>query len=131
MKGNRMKLIDRRNKFLELAKGSTLYNPELIDMQGNIYVFLIDNPNMNDADEVERLLRQAWIEDLNFIILFEDKVKLESPFANLLLYKLLTETGDEAWKPTILTIQYDEKNDRFSKLNFIPGETRGTVETDD
>ena len=83
--------IDHRDKFLSKQTDFEIDNPEILTRNGFNYYFLIENEEtMNDKSYVDDIINQAILEDINFIILFENKEKLKHEFTNLLMQRILT-----------------------------------------
>jgi hypothetical protein len=110
---------EKRDKFIAMV-GAKKTNPEFIEVKGVPYVLLFDNDNMNDSNEVSALINASKAEGFNFVVLFEDKIKVNHTFQNILLYRLFTESTD-TWNPTVMTLLQTE--DRYIHLELDPVET--------
>lgn len=102
--------IDHRDKFLSKQTDFEIDNPEILTRNGFNYYFLIENEEtMNDKSYVDDIINQAILEDINFIILFENKEKLKHEFTNLLMQRILTSNMN-----LLLSLcYYNEESDRY------------------
>lgn len=102
--------IDHRDRFLSKQTDFEIDNPEILTRNGFDYYFLIENEEtMNDGSYVDDIIKQAILEDVNFIILFENKEKLKHEFANLLMQRILTSNMN-----LLLSLcYYNEESDRY------------------
>lgn len=88
-----MRLKKLRDRFVELSNEmiqdeelkAVVINPEIVQLAGQKFVFLLINDNMNDKEEVEKIIMQSVIEDFGFLIIFEND---PGNFANLLILTL-------------------------------------------
>jgi len=105
---------EHRDKFVNKNTGFEIDNPEVITRVGFSYYFLIYNEEtMNDEEYVQAIIKQAFIEDINFIILFENTEILKTEFTNLLISSLLTDNNNFR----LLLSFYNEKTDRYEYFN--------------
>ena len=117
-----MSLKEIRDSFIRRSKEQmsneemhpVLINPELLQIGEQKFVFLIVNPNMDDREEVEKLVRQSIIEDFGFIIVFEEE---PDEFANFLITTLAKMTTVIPAYPLHFLL-YNKELDDFSYLNM-------------
>lgn len=117
-----MSLKEIRDSFIRRSKEQmpneemhpVLINPELLQIGEQKFVFLLVNPNMDDREEVEKLVRQSIIEDFGFIIVFEEE---PDNFANFLITTLAKMTTIIPGYPLHLLL-YNKELDDFNYLNM-------------
>lgn len=79
---------EERDKFLSHFASLEAFNPELLRKEKEVFLFLIENANMNDDNEIKELLKTLEIENLSVIVLF-DEGRLNKPVYNKLVYQLV------------------------------------------
>lgn len=102
-----------RDKISKLEKqfGVKRYNPEMVDIFGLRFQVMFDTPAINDEAEMELLLKQAELEDFNFIMIF-DTLEPQSNF----LVKRIREMNDVNWFPILITLFHDKENEVFIQV---------------
>ena len=99
----REKVTKLQNQF-----GFKKYNPEMVDMAGLRFQVMFETPAVNDEEEMRLLLKQAALEDFNFIMVF-DTLKPQRNF----LVKSIRQINDDKWFPVLITLYHDKENETF------------------
>ncbi|RTL00257.1 MAG: hypothetical protein EKK57_07595 [Proteobacteria bacterium] len=103
-----------RDKVTRLEKqlGFTRYNPEMVDMAGLKFQVMFDTPAVNDTEEMGLLLKQAELENFNFIMIFDT---LE-PQPNFLVERII-EMNNVNLFPILITLFHDKENEIFVQVS--------------
>ena len=117
-----MQYKEIRNKFIQKTNEAVvdeqykviLLNPELLQFGEQKFVFLVINDNMDNENEVEKLLRQSMIEGFGFLVVFEGMPP--QPFSNLLLSALNAVKSQDPLFP-FYVLSYNAEEDLFLFLN--------------
>ena len=102
-----MTIREKVNK-LKNQFGFKKYNPEMVDMDGLRFQIMFETPAVNDVEEMRLLLKQAELENFNFIMIFDT---LE-PQRNFLI-ESIRKMSDTAWFPVLVTLYHDKENEIF------------------
>ena len=99
-----------RDKVIKLEQqlGFKKYNPEMVDMHGLRFQVMFDTPAVNDEEEMDALLKQAKIENFNFIMIFDSLNNQK----NLLVQKIRSLESTE-WYPLLIPLFHDKVKEVF------------------
>lgn len=102
-----MTIRDKVQK-LQNQYGFRRYNPEMVDMVGLRFQIMFDTPAVNDVEEMQLLLKQAKLEDFNFIMIFDSL----DPQRNFLV-ESIRKLNDKNWFPILITLYHDKEKETF------------------